>query len=67
MATSALERSAVPSGFVEIDLAAVAPPPSSQLTVELHRGDGSKLCVHLPRGARAELLTMVERFLGGER
>ena len=58
------------SGFVELDLAAVAPPPppsSSQLTVEVHRVDGSKLSVHLPSGARAELATLIERFLGGER
>ena len=67
MATSAPERSAMPSGFVEIDLAAVAPPSPAEFTVELHRRDGSKLCVQLPSGARAELLTMVERFLGGER
>ena len=67
VATSASERPAVPSGFVEFDLAAVAPPSPAELTVELHRRDGSKLCVHLPSGARAELLTMVERFLGGER
>lgn len=67
MATFAAERSAVPSGFVELDLAAVAPPLPEQLTVELHRPDGSKLCVHLPSGARAELATMVARFLGAER
>ena len=61
------ELDVVPRGFVEIDLAAVAPPSPSLLTVELHRRDGAKLCVHLPSGGRAELLTMVERFLGGER
>ncbi|MBK8232998.1 MAG: hypothetical protein IPK72_21045 [Candidatus Eisenbacteria bacterium] len=62
-------KSSVCGGFVELAPLPIAGDGDAQarLVVEVHRRDGSRLSVQLPSNARAEIVTLVERFLGSER
>ena len=50
-ATAAM--SPLPLGFVEVPPAPAWPPPPATTQIELHRADGTRLCIHAPESTSA--------------